>query len=371
MEQIISQGRMRDGREFAVRRVVAPDGEWADRILPFLAHKSGIWQWQMERLLRDKFDELTFRSYLADVGASTDGAQTDLSPGLAPGGSAGQARRLNAGAESAGIPRIVANICTIEAQDVGLFGHVYTAPEFRGQSIARVLTKATMDDFRARGGQAMWLTTDFDTTPYRVYREHGFASVLPGDGQMVWFADGGQAEVQRRFAPGQPADVRPINWNDYATLNALACWPEGTPQRSAILRVVGQNIVEWSFLSLKRDLERGDGTAPIQANVLATTSGWPVGWAIIREERLERFVPHLVDQPMLLDVYTHPSYRSHYAQLIASLRLPAGRKVIALIDSWDEQRQAALAAAGFAVEGRLSCVYRWDGRPVDLVLMAH
>ncbi|MDD4888723.1 MAG: GNAT family N-acetyltransferase [Phycisphaerae bacterium] len=337
MESTLCSATTRDGRPITVRRILAPDDKWSGVIQPFLGHKSDLWQWQLEQLLANKFGDLCFRSYLAD---------------LAPPGAT---------------PQIVSNICTFEAGDVGLFGHVYTLPAFRGQSIARVLTRTVTDDFRNRGGQALWLTTDYGATPYRVYREFGFDSILPEDGIMAWFAPGGQAELDRRFAPGQAVHIRPADWPDYATLNALSARPQGPPHRSTVLQVSGQNIVEWGFLNFRRHMNDHPGAA---MNVLATERDWPVGWAVVQPDDNARFVPNRMDNPpIILDVYAHPGYEAEYPKLIESAALPPGRKVVSIIDSWCEARRAALESAGFAVEGRLTNMYHWQGRAVDLVFM--
>jgi len=345
METLLSRATMRDGGPVAVWRIEAPDEKWAGRILPFLAHKGGIWQWQLEQLLHNKFDGLTFRCYLADTADPT----------------------------AAGQPNIVANICTIESNDVGIFGHVYTQPAWRGQSIARILTRATMDDFASRGGQAMWLTTDYNTTPYRVYRQFGYESVTPEDGMMAWFGAGGQAELARRFASGQPVAVRPVQWPDYATLNALSCCPAGPPQRSRALRIVGQGIVEFSFLGLMKELGKGGA---VRAMVLATETGWPVGWAIVQPDAWHEWSPWHVgsDRPgrpsklSFLDLYAHPNYASSYGLLLDGLGGIDG-KCIAIIDSVDSAREAALRSAGFAIEARLTGMYTWQRQAVDTIFM--
>lgn len=339
MESAIGTASTRDGRPIVVRRVVAPDATWGGLIAPFLAHKGSLWRWQIEQLLNHSFEPLVFRSYLADLAA----------PGQPP--------------------LIAGHICTIESQDVGLFGHVFTLPAFRGQSIARVLTGAVMNDFASRGGLAMWLGTDFDSTAYRVYQQFGYRPIRPGSGLMAWFAPGGAAELDRRFAPGQATRVRPVGWPDYATLNALSARATGSPQRSTILPVCGQTIVEESLLGVLRDPEHGHG--PIGMKVLVTDRDWPVGWAITQADLAGRLAPQPAEHPpIVLDVFAHPGYESAYADLIASADLPANGPVVSLVDSCDAARQAALAAAGFASVGRLADLYRWAGELVDLIVMS-
>ena len=111
METLLRTAETRDGRPLAIRRVLAPDADWAGRILPFLGHKGELWRWQLDQLLTRRFEPLAFRCYLAD-----------LAEGGAP-------------------PRVAGTICTIEARDVGLFGHVFTDPAHRGRSIARTIAR--------------------------------------------------------------------------------------------------------------------------------------------------------------------------------------------------------------------------------------
>ena len=107
----------------------------------------------------------------------------------------------------------------------------------------------------------------------------------------------------------------------------------------------------------------------IQANVLVTERDWPVGWAILRSDPRMLVPSQEKVRPVTLDLYAHPNFQAECSRLLASVDLPADRKIIAPIDSQDAARQAALAAAGFVVEGRLTRLYQWAGQPVDLVLM--
>jgi hypothetical protein len=172
---------------------------------------------------------------------------------------------------------------------------------------------------------------------------------------------------RQRFAARQAVRARPMDWPDYATLNALSCWPAGPPRRSAVLRVVGQNIVEHSFLELKRDMAEDPS---IQAQVLVTARDWPVGWAILKPDA-GGYAPYRERRPpMVLDLYAHPNFEVDYPRLLGSVELPADRKVIALIDSRCPAGQEALQEGGFVVEGRLTGVFQWQGQPVDLIYMA-
>jgi hypothetical protein len=63
------------------------------------------------------------------------------------------------------------NMMNIEYRGVGLYGHVFTKPEDRQKGAASALMPMLMDDFRARGGKALYLGTGYDSHPPSLCKE--------------------------------------------------------------------------------------------------------------------------------------------------------------------------------------------------------
>ena len=102
MVDTLGSVELKSGEQMEIVRVVPPEPEWRDRILPFLGHKGEPWQWQMEIAFRE----------------GMPGALQYYYEGLVDG-------------------TIVGNIMTIESMDppIGILGHVFTPAEQRRKGI--------------------------------------------------------------------------------------------------------------------------------------------------------------------------------------------------------------------------------------------
>ena len=133
METHLTDVELKSGEAMRIVRIDAPDPAWQDRILPFLQHKGEPWLWQMELALEEGLGACEQRYYL----------------GVLEGG------------------EVVGNIMTTELMErpVGILGHVFTPPAHRRKGICSHLMVALTEDFRARGGRAMFLHTGYDSRP--------------------------------------------------------------------------------------------------------------------------------------------------------------------------------------------------------------
>ena len=101
-----------------------------ERIEALLGHKGEEWQWQNSRCARDDLGIDVYYYIL----------------------------------HRDGVP--FANMMTAECAGVGHFGHVWTRPEDRRKGAADQLMGLQMEDFRGRGGRALYLGTGFDSAAY-------------------------------------------------------------------------------------------------------------------------------------------------------------------------------------------------------------
>ena len=292
--------------------VHGPDLEWASRIEAFLSHKGPPWQWGNEQVLRTGTDLGVFFYLLHRKGDP------------------------------------FANIMTIEHRGVGLLGHVYTRPEDRRQGAATQLMALLMDDFRQRGGQALFLGTGYDSPAYHIYRAHGFASIEPESGQMVYYTTSLEEFEAAFYAPGATA-AEPAGWLH---------WPASTPLfagafpgvvRGAGLGLWGRRTTEGPFLPLLQDqLERNASGLPPRALALVQQATRAVAGLAMWSDH------PLWPDACLVDLYCHPDYWDRGGALLQALEIPARPTRVACCDAGLLPKAEALSAAGFRCGATLS-----------------
>ena len=308
---------LRDGGRARAGVVQAPDEEWRGRIERLLGHKGEAWRWQVREMLQGDPQVL-------------EGAEAFFYV-----------------LHSEGVP--FANIMTIEAQGVGVLGHVFTLPHERGRGAASLVMEALLRHFRERGGQALYLSTGFDSSAFRIYARHGFEPVEPGSGVMRFTTSPRAHFEDTYFAPGD-ASVVPLSWARWATASALFAGDFPGVVRSAGYRLLGRSLTEEALLFALRDEQkhREDAEAP-RVLALQKQNGAVVGLASWR--------PHpLWPNTCLLDIYCHPNFWSRAGDLIDELSLPTSQRVVAYADGPDDAKARALEAAGFE---RVATLPQW------------
>ena len=237
---------------------------------------------------------------------------------------------------------IVGNITVVESLDrpVGILQHVYTNPEHRRKGICDHLMKALTDDFRARGGRAMYLGTGYNTPPYHIYESFGFRG-RGETGKMNWFVeDGFLAEY---FAPGATS-VRDTCWSDWPLLEALHAIMDGWYLRSFTMEQYGHSDYEGPYPAMREAMEEGAIGA---VKELVKEDGAIVGHAYLA--RWSKWP----GAPWLLEFFIHPDFYADGEKLLRAVPLPDDLKVCAIADSAAPERMQILEACGFAREGVL------------------
>ncbi|HUW81245.1 MAG TPA: GNAT family N-acetyltransferase [Phycisphaerae bacterium] len=321
METPLGTSVLRDRRPVDLLCLQPPAGRWRDRIAPFLAHKGQPWNWQIEKHLDAPADKLESRFYVALCGGT-----------------------------------LISHIMTAEHAGVGLLGHVYTDPAWRGQRAASILMKVVCDDFADRGGIVMNLGTEYDTSPWRIYQRFGFQGLRPPSGLMRWVV---QPEAyERLFAPAQ-AHFRPVAWQDWPLLQTLLQRPEGDWLRNRTLRAYGSVCdAEASFLEFMSWVDRGEASA----RVLANDSGAAVGLVSVAPFH------EVPSDALQLSLYVHPHFAERTAALLAAAELPQDRPMVCYIDSGSPGRERALIEVGFGLACRLEGFCRTHQASLDLLV---
>jgi GNAT superfamily N-acetyltransferase len=309
-----------------ISRVQGPDGAWADQISPFLAHKGEPWNWQIRRTLAEDVAPLHACYYL----------------GVADG-------------------EVIGNACIFSHNGVGILGHVFTAAQHRRVGVCWAVMTALMADFRASGGLALILGTDYDSAPWHIYRRLGFEPTQPGSGQMEWYADGIDRFESDWFAEA-PSRVRPVDWRDWPGLTALTTQRAGGGLRFVSLGVHGRTSMEYAFLPMYRRLTEGSGVSA--AALESEGTGATVGAALIVPDN--RF-PGV----SILDLFVHPRFEGKGGELLRALPMEGGGgKLQACAETGDAAKIGTLEDAGFVREAELRGQLTLDGRPLDVAILS-
>jgi GNAT superfamily N-acetyltransferase len=313
MYQMLGGATLKSGQEMEIGVVVAPDDEHAAEIKAFLAHKPPPYDWHIELAVDKRLDDLETYFYVGKLG-----------------------------------DRVITNVMTVEHVGVGILGHVYTKPEHRRKGAYDALMGYQMEDFRQRGGRALYLETGFDSPPYHIYRRHGFQSVFPRSGFMSYFAE---PDFSHTYFERRPAAAREVRWSDGGPMTALTGVLDGEWLRCVRFRMYGPTNFEGGAIALRQRLDKGE----LDARVLVTEDGARVGFAILGPDPVWNGVH-------LLDVFCHPAFRDDADALIQALPPRSGR-TLCYADESSEAKIAALERAGFRVEGRMRRHVRRTLRP--------
>ena len=317
---------LKSGEKATIARVMAPDVEWGEKIVPFLGHKERITRWQIEETVMGNIGRLESYYYIAQLG-----------------------------------DEVIGTIATWEYVGAGILGHVFTDPKHRQKGAAKAIMAEQMEDFRRRSGKALFLGTGYDSVAYYIYYSFGFRSVYPESGFMDYYSESEEAFESTYFAAG-PASVREPGWHDWAGLTTLMAASRGPTLRMFSTGMIRRRNFEGAFIKFYNNVLFKAGT---QARVLeADSTKSVVGVAYLTQD--ERFGGP-VD---LLDVYAHPNFETHLGDLLDAIELPEERKVQAYVQANDRLKRKALEASGFEVEAVFENQINGDRGPLDVAVLA-
>ena len=308
MYQSLGNARLKNQEEVEIGRITCPDLEWADRIESLLGHKEPLYLWQNSTVIRN---HCGLGAYFYPLHHN-------------------------------GIP--LASMMIVEHQHVGFFGHVWTQPEHRRKGAAAILMKAVMQDFKDRHGQALFLSTDYDSAAYHIYQKQGFKNIEEKSGQMAWYAVDARNFYSRYFE-SRNVEIRDLQWCDWPASGALFLGDFEPVIRSANMKNYGRYTTEESVLKLLHDeKKRADAGHPPQAKVLSLAqTGAVAGLAHWQRH------PGL-DQTCVLDFFCHPEFDDFSEDLMRALVLPDGMETIAFVDRDDRIKADLLSGFGFKRE---------------------
>ncbi|MEI6502708.1 MAG: GNAT family N-acetyltransferase, partial [Armatimonadota bacterium] len=248
---------------------------------------------------------------------------------------------------------------------IGNFGHVYTNPEWRGQGVAREITRVLVDHFNAEPTGGCLLCTASAESGH-LYQKFGFRFIPPTAqsgpmGLLKPSVAGGFAELDEAyFAPGQPVTVREGHIGHRHDLDRMldfsAPWLEARQHWHFV--ALASRVP--TFISALHYVEDGRGLL----NVLQTDTGSVVGYAFALNLG-SRFEQGL----RTFDFVVHPHYLEQANVLLEGTLRRAGAPVYAFVAECDAAKLTALLAAGFVEHCRLPRAFHLAGEPHDVVLL--
>lgn len=308
--------RLKSGETVAASCIHAPDTSWAPRIEAMLGHKGDPWTWQNSELLRQPTG-LDARFFILHRGEQP-----------------------------------FANIMVVDHGGVGLLGHVWTSPADRGSGASSALMELALDDFRDRGGAALYLGTDYDGPAWHYYRRRGFEPLLPDSGTMLWRPAG--SDTGDTLVLGSPR-VEPLAWRHWPASIPLFLHPEGGVVRLAASKLYGRELSEGPLIPLIRaqHTRQAAGLPPAATVLLPEKGGELLGLASVMPDP---FWP----RTGLLDLFCQPEGWAHVDTLVCALQPSGYDRLVAFADASQTQKHASLQRAGFRVQFVLP---RWLSAP--------
>jgi len=352
MYQKLQDETLKNGERVELGLLTGPDqSKLAGQVKALLGHKGKIWQWQIEQSLGQQFKDAQSRFYIA----------------------------LRNG-------QPLANVMTVEAFGIGIFGHVYARPEERRKGLSDRIIGTLVKDFRARAGKALYLGTGFDSPAYHLYARHGFKSVEPKSGCMTWFAQTQEAFEQEAFAQGATRREA-LSFEHWPTLPALSMMRHPARVRLATMDVLGPVLTEGGALPvlMATSAELDGDRQPISEGP-ASLGRQPAGGVSPRppEERAQVAVSRTSDVPVaiaciapepifskqvdVLDLFCAPGFEGELQPLAEQLQLSAERTAVCYADSFWPAKQQVLRALHFVRASVLPKYFRAQGQAQDVEL---
>jgi len=312
---------LRSGEPVEASIVRAPDRDWADRLVRMLSHKGDPWNWQNSELLTSETG-LDARFFVLHRQGSP-----------------------------------FANIMLVDAAGAGILGHVWTEPRDRRSGASSMLMELVLEDFRARGGQALFLATDYEGPAWNYYRRWGFEPVERGSGYMARY-ETNAGEFDATWFGASQARVEPLDWPHWPGAVPLFLGPWPGAIRIAATKLIGRQSPEEAILPILRD-QRAMMSAgePGVATILQATDGPAVlGFA---SRYPDRFWPRRT----IVDLYCHPRWWHRAGDLLAGIRWVDGEQIVAYCDADLAPKLAVLERVGLRP---VAVLPRWiAGGPAD------
>ena len=230
---------------------------------------------------------------------------------------------------------------------VGGLGEVATDADFRGRGIAAQLCTAAWDDFRARGGRALFLGTA-NPAARRMYSRCGWKPIASSN-VMVNLCDGGLPEA---FLTDYVAGGRPVTFHD------------GTPADRIPIIVPLLTPHAWQVL------DANVGIISTRYAVQSSCMGLYPGYQKLRQDDNGTWFAARTDDGRVVgmasaclfspsecrvDGFVHGGAANAWEHLMGATlkwaRRAGATRILAEVSTEDEEKTALFEASGFTIEG--------------------
>ena len=337
MVTTLTEVPLKSGAALVIRRFEPPQEDYARRLLYFLRHKGDDSTRGLRQRVLGQYAEHCIDRYFV-----------------------GEVNGRIVGHAWYGLPR--------RGTGVGNFGHVYTDPQWRGQGVAREITRVLVEHFSAEPA-GLCLLCSASAQSGRIYQKLGFEFILPesNSGPMALIKPsvaGSFAELDEKyFAPGFAVRVREGHIGDRHDLDRMLDFsaPWIAARERWHFALLASRVP--TFISALHYVEDGRGLI----TVLQTSAGSLVGYAFVLNlgSRFEKGL-------RTFDLAVHPHYLDKATYLVEeTLKMAGSGEVHAFIAECDEEKLTALLQAGFVEQYRFGGAFVLADGPFDVLLLRH
>ena len=248
--------------------------------------------------------------------------------------------------------------------ELGVIGHIYTAPDYRRQGISSQLVTAALEHFAEHGGKVMQL---FTSTPHTVpmYEAYGFENLYHNQSyhDMDWYmrSPPGSRELINSWFRQTPFRVRSLQPGDLPAYSLLFNWEFQTRLKDRAQQIGLGLEAELAFINSLDRLSRKKAKCSVLANqrvIVAACSLVPLAF------------PHQA-HVALADAYLHPEYGDRASSLMQHClggRADLGIETVFALAA-DASKSQMLQELSFRVVARLPRSYRIGQERFDCELL--
>ena len=340
MVENLPDARLKDDSTMQVRRIVAPDEQWAERLVQFMYlrrsdYTNCNWHHNCVRVLAGEYQDVSQDVFFAGL------LDDDI-----------------VGTSWYGTPR--------DTLDVATYGRIITHEDHRRKGIATVLCALPVDEFKGLGGRAMYLGTG-RTNPARfIYERLGFEHYNyvedAGTIMRLIFSGDPQAFEDDYYRTGCETALRPIHAGDLARAELLFNLPLWAVKDSS-LGIIYNTPFEGAFFDILSHIEK-----PTESGFALVTPpdermmGMAYTAAAPGAEAGQTHVRYL-------EFLVHPNYSGRGAELLTTTEQSSSAEVfIARVAAADRDKLAVIEEAGYRQVGRLERAARSQHAETDILI---
>lgn len=307
MRRLLANVKLKSGEVMQVEHVTSPDALRDPSIRPFLGHKPDNYLYHIDCAVAGECDDLVTNFYIGLIEEE-----------------------------------VVGNIMTVEANGVGIFGHVHTRSDQRRKGICTQIMQYQMEEFCAREGRVLLLGTGYQSAAYHIYESFGFTDWKQGDPGHMRYDNPADPDFEARFFAHSAVKPVPARWKHWPLVSMLAHTPyPDVCLRSILFQIWGVELLEGAYCKFMQECNRNPDATAV---VLESGTGAVVACATRTPD------PRWGGVVELLDIFHHPNFgRSELLKLLEALP-HTSKPTQCFVDPRDHEKVAALERFGFRRE---------------------